>query len=71
MGGENAGEMFGLGRMLNALNVDPQASPKQTLMQVRRALDDFARDAERFDDVTMLCLEYKEKRNPARDAGTE
>ncbi len=65
MGGENAGEMFGLSRMLDALNEDPQASPKQTLMQVRRALDDFVKDAERFDDVTMLCLEYKEKRDPA------
>jgi sigma-B regulation protein RsbU (phosphoserine phosphatase) len=26
---------------------------------VRRAVDDFVGDAEQFDDLTMMCLEYK------------
>ena len=28
---------------------------------VRRAVDDFVQGAEQFDDLTMLCLEYKGK----------
>ena len=29
---------------------------------VRRAVDTFVKDAEQFDDLTMLCLEYKGKK---------
>ena len=52
-------EAFGLDRMLDALNADLSAAPMQTLKNVRKAVDDFAGEAEQFDDVTMLCLEYK------------
>ena len=59
MGGENGGEMFGLDRTLAALNRDPAAIPEQLLRQVRAALNDFVQDTEQFDDLTMLCLEYR------------
>lgn len=59
LGGDSAHEMFGIRRMLDALNRDPEASPRNVLMQVRRALDGFVRDEEQFDDLTMLCFEYK------------
>ena len=61
MGGKTGSEMFGPDRMLNALNENAEASPKELLLQVRRAVDSFVRDAERFDDMTMLCMEYKGK----------
>ncbi len=50
--------MFGLDRMLTALNEAPDAAPRAILENVRRAVDQFVKDAEQFDDLTMLCLEY-------------
>ena len=52
-------ELFGTGRMLDALNADKSAAPVQVLKNVRRAVDGFVKDAEQFDDLTMLCLEYR------------
>ena len=51
--------MFGLERMLDALNRESAADPVQTLQNVRQAVDNFVRDAEQFDDLTMLCIQYK------------
>ena len=53
------GEMFGTGRMISALNACADASPQEILSGVRRAVDSFVGDAEQFDDLTMLCLEYR------------
>ena len=50
---------FGLARMLEALNQDPAADPEQLLASVRSAVSSFVRGAEQFDDITMLCMEYK------------
>lgn len=55
----DANEMFGTKRMLAAMNEDPTASPEKILKNVRKAVDSFVKDAEQFDDLTMLCLEYK------------
>jgi len=52
-------ELFGTDRMLEALNADPDASPEEMLANVRRAVDDFVKDAEQFDDLTMLGLAYR------------
>lgn len=54
-------EMFGTERMLQALNSVPGVSPEQLLHQVHQAVDHFVGDAEPFDDLTMLCLEFKGK----------
>ena len=51
-------KLFGTDRMLDALNAVPDASPKETLEGMRRAVDSFVQDAEQFDDLTMVCLEY-------------
>ena len=51
-------ELFGMERMLAALNTDPTAGPEQVLKNVRSAVDGFVKDAEQFDDLTMLCMEY-------------
>ena len=52
-------ELFGMERMIAALNEDAAAGPEGILKNVRRAVDDFVEEAEQFDDLTMLCLEYK------------
>ena len=52
-------EMFGTERMLAAMNRNPAASPEMILNQVKDEVDVFTKDAEQFDDLTMLCLEYK------------
>ena len=55
-------ELFGTERMLDALNSDPAAAPEGIMRNVRRSVDAFVKDAEQFDDLTMLCLEYKGRR---------
>ena len=56
-------ELFGKDRMLEALNRQADAAPEQILKNVREAVDGFVKEAEQFDDLTMLCLEYKGGRN--------
>ena len=51
-------ELFGTERMLAALNETPDAAPMDMIRQVRRAVDAFVQDAEQFDDLTMLCVEF-------------
>ena len=53
------GVLFGTDRMLDALNERPDASPEEILRNVRGAVDGFVKDAEQFDDLTMLCMEYR------------
>lgn len=52
-------ELFGTDRMIDALNRDPDASPQDILRNVRADVDGFVKDAEQFDDLTMLCVEYR------------
>ena len=54
-------QLFGLDRTVAALNEAKNETPRQTLKTVRRKVDEFVEDAEQFDDLTMLCLEYKGK----------
>lgn len=51
--------MFGTDRMLEALNGEKDAPPEKVLENVKRAVDAFVNDAEQFDDLTMLCVEYQ------------
>ena len=52
-------EQFGTDRMLDALNSSPEEHPYEMLKTVRSKVDEFVQDAEQFDDLTMLCLEYR------------
>ena len=45
--------------MVEALNGLRDLKPKKLLEGVRCAVDEFVKEAEQFDDLTMLCLEYK------------
>jgi sigma-B regulation protein RsbU (phosphoserine phosphatase) len=46
---------------LDALNQNPAAAPEELLANVKRSVSAFVGDAEQFDDMTMLCLDYKGK----------
>ncbi len=56
---DSSQELFGTERMLASLNRAGGASPRETLETVRADVDAFVGEAEQFDDLTMLCLEYK------------
>ena len=51
-------KMFGTDRMLEALNQHPDAPLEEMLENMRTAVNGFVRDAEQFDDLTMLALVY-------------
>ncbi len=51
--------MFGTERMLEALNEVPEETPEKVLKHITESVESFVKDAEQFDDLTMLCLEYK------------
>lgn len=53
--------LFGTDRMLKALNKEPEAEPEKILENVLEGVNGFVKNAEQFDDLTMLCLEYKGK----------
>ena len=52
-------ELFGTDRLLSALNEDPSARAKQVTQIVKARIDGFVQEAPQFDDITMLCLEYR------------
>ncbi len=51
--------LFGQERMLAALNDSADGTPETILKNVSREVDSFVKNAEQFDDLTMLCIEYK------------
>ncbi len=51
--------MFGTDRILTVLNKDTDQNPEQILHTVTDAVNDFVKEAEQFDDLTMLCIHYK------------
>ena len=52
-------ELFGEDRLLKALNSNPYASLKGVLDNVSNSINSFVGDAQQFDDITMMCIEYK------------
>ena len=51
-------EMFGEERLIETLNRDPDASPEELTINMRKAVDAFAEDAPQYDDLTMLAFRY-------------
>ncbi|MBP5467060.1 MAG: SpoIIE family protein phosphatase, partial [Clostridia bacterium] len=54
-------KMFTAAKMLDALNSDKGGSPESIIKSVRNKVAEFTGDAPQFDDITMLCFEYKGK----------
>ena len=52
------GRMYGMDRLLDALNQAPDGSAQEIINNVRSSVDSFVKEAEQFDDLTMLCFEY-------------
>ena len=52
-------ELFGTDRMIDALNGCKDGSCQDILKGIDRAVSEFVGEAEQFDDLTMLCMEYK------------
>ena len=51
-------ELFGTDRLLEALNSEPDAEPEKVLENVMNGINEFVKDAEQFDDITMLSFKY-------------
>lgn len=52
-------ELFGTDRLVQALRTAEDESPKDILNKVNTVVDEFVKDAPQFDDMTMLCIEFK------------
>ena len=52
-------QLFGDDRLLEAIKKTENLNAPDTLSKVREAIDNFAGDAEQFDDITMLTFERK------------
>lgn len=52
-------ELYGTDRMLSALGIDPDADPRTLLENVKNDMDKFVGSAPQFDDITMMCVEWK------------
>lgn len=55
------GEFYGLERMESALNSIADRDPEGVLQGIREDVSSFTGEARQFDDLTMLCVEYKGK----------
>ncbi len=52
-------ELYGTDRLIDALNQKGDGTPYEILMEVRHSVNEFVKDAEQFDDLTMMCVEYR------------
>jgi sigma-B regulation protein RsbU (phosphoserine phosphatase) len=48
--------MFGMKRLVDALNENPNDTPQVLLERVRARIDEFVGDEPQFDDLTMLGI---------------
>ena len=65
------GEFYGMERMEEALNHVADLDPKGILKGVRENVEAFTGEAMQFDDLTMLCLEYKGKQEAGHPENEE
>ena len=54
-----ADELYGNKRLQDILNRNKGMGPQQLLEEIKNDVDRFAKGVSQFDDITMLCLEYK------------
>ena len=52
-------ELYGMNRLGAILNKVKDGTPNDILPAVKTDIDEFVGKADQFDDITMLCLEYK------------
>lgn len=54
-------ELYGMDRLGEILNKVKLGTPHEILPAIKKDIDEFVGEAPQFDDITMLCLEYKAK----------
>ena len=55
-------ELFGMERTVDALNEAKDGTPDEILRTVNGAVERFVGSAEQFDDLTMMCIEFRQKK---------
>lgn len=58
---DSGNKFFGMDRLVTALNHNARKPPEGIVKGLGKALDEFCGKADQFDDITMLCFEYKGK----------
>ena len=61
-------ELYGMKRLGEILNKAKNGKPHEILPAVKGDIDAFVGEADQFDDITMLCLEYKARMEREEDA---
>lgn len=61
-------ELYGMDRLHAVLNRVKDGTPHEILPAVKKDIDAFVSEAPQFDDITMLCLEYKARMEQKEDA---
>ena len=56
-----ANELYGMERLGSILGSVKRGTPREILPAVKRDIDEFVGEAPQFDDITMLCLEFRGK----------
>lgn len=56
-------ELYGNERLINYLNSHIEENIKDTLVDLRKDISEFAGDEEQFDDITMLMLYYQKQKH--------
>ena len=56
-----ANELYGMERLTNVLAKNAAKKPAELLVAVKADIDAFVGDAPQFDDITMLCMEFKHR----------
>lgn len=54
-------ELYGMDRLTEILGENSALAPTELLPVIKNDIDGFVGEAPQFDDITMLCLEYKER----------
>ncbi len=54
-------KLYGPDRLIHALNKISQKTPREILEGISSDIGAFVGEAEQFDDITMLCLDYKKQ----------
>ena len=58
-------QLYGMERLEQVLNRVKDRTPSEILPEVKKDIDAFVGEAPQFDDITMLCVEYKVKMEKA------
>ena len=66
---DSQNELYGMSRLSEVLNAAKDKKPEEIISAVKADIYTFVNEAPQFDDITMLCLEYKERM--VLDEGTD